>query len=123
MIEEYDRACHMGMEIKRIAELLFDSLMNKLNQFPELNTVISRQLFEGRPIAYAADDAAVRNALMFGFVRVKDSMGQIANRIFEVRLYNRFLLNCKEQNSEIYAEGLRQKNQFIMRPEIRKEWI
>ena len=93
---------------------LFDSLVNKLGQFPELNAVISRQLFQGQPVAYAPDDTAVRDALMFGFVKVKDSTVQIANRIFETRLYHRFLVDYRDQGSEIYAEGIRQKNQFIV---------
>lgn len=93
---------------------LFDSLMNKLSQFPELKAVISRQLFQGQPIAYVPDDTAVRNAWMFGLVKIQDSTVQIANRIFEVRLYNKFLLDYREQNSEIYAEGSRQKNQFVI---------
>jgi energy-coupling factor transporter ATP-binding protein EcfA2 len=93
---------------------LFDSLMNKLSQFPELKAVISRQLFQGQPIAYVPDDTAVRIARMFGFVKIQDSTVQIANRIFEVRLYNKFLLDYSEQNSDIYAEGSRQKNQFII---------
>lgn len=93
---------------------LFDSLMNKLLQFPELKTVIVRQLFRGQPIAYVPDDTAVRNAYMFGLVKIQDSAVQIANRIFEIRLYNRLLLDYQDQNSEIYAEGARQKNQFIV---------
>ncbi|MBQ7432016.1 MAG: AAA-like domain-containing protein [Lachnospiraceae bacterium] len=93
---------------------LFDSLTNKLKDFPELNVVISRLLFQGQSIAYNADDVAVRNARMFGFVKIEHSMVQIANRIFETRLYNKFLLDYKEQNSEIYGEGSRQKNQFII---------
>lgn len=93
---------------------LFDSLMNKLNQFPELKAVISRQLFQGQPVAYMADDTAVRNARMFGLVKVQNSTVMIANRIFEIRLYHRFLLDYSEQNREIYAEGSRQRNQFIV---------
>ena len=92
---------------------LFDSLMNKLEQFPELKTLISRQLFQGKPIAYNAADQAVRNAKMFGFVKVRNSTVSIANRIFESRLYNRFLLNYPGQDSKIYREGSRQKNQFV----------
>lgn len=88
---------------------LFDSLMNKLMQFPELKSVISRQLFQGQPIAYSPDDRAVRNARMFGFVKVEDSTVQIANRIFETRLYNRFLLEYQDQDGGIYIEGARQK--------------
>ncbi len=93
---------------------LFDSLVNKLYRFPELNKVISRHLFQGQPIAYDADDPIVRNARMFGFVEVHNSMVQIANRIFETRLYNRYLSNYKEQNSDIYTGGSREKNQFIV---------
>lgn len=79
---------------------LFDSLVNKLYRFPELNKVISRHLFQGQPIAYDADDPIVRNARMFGFVEVHNSMVQIANRIFETRLYNRY---C-----DIYTGGSRE---------------
>ena len=93
---------------------LFDSLTHKLIQFPELETVISKLLFQGQAIAYDPDDVAVRNARMFGFVKVENSTVQIANRIFETRLYNRFLLNAMEQDNEIYAEGVRQKNQFVI---------
>lgn len=92
---------------------LFDSLINKLEQFPELNRLISRLLFQGQRIAYNADNIAVRNAEIFGFVKICNSSVQIANKIFETRLYNRYLLDDKEQNSEIYTEGSRQKNQFI----------
>lgn len=55
---------------------LFQSLMNKLSDFPELNRVILRLLFQGQGIAYNADDAAVQNAQMFGFVKVKISTGK-----------------------------------------------
>ena len=92
---------------------LFDSLVNKLTQFPELDRVVAKLLFQGQTIAYDPDDIAVRNARMFGFVKVKNSTVQIANRIFETRLYNRFLLDAKDQNDKMYGEGARQKNQFV----------
>lgn len=92
---------------------LFESLINKLNAFPDLDRILSRLLFQGWAIAYNADDPAIRDAQMFGFIKVQDSTVQIANRIFETRLYNRYLSDYMEQNSTIYAEGSRQKNQFI----------
>lgn len=92
---------------------LFDSLTNKLSQFPELDHVISCLLFQGQSIAYNADDAAVRNAQMFGLVKIHNSTVQIANRIFETRLYNRYLSDYKGQSSRIYTEASRQKNLFI----------
>lgn len=93
---------------------LFQSLMNKLNDFPELNHVISQLLFQGKDIAYNADDPAVQNAKMFGFVKIINSNVLLANRIFEMRLYNRLLLDFKEQNNEIFTESMRYKNQFVI---------
>ena len=75
--------------------------------------MVAKLLFQGQTIAYDPDDIAVRNARMFGFVKVKNSTVQIANRIFETRLYNRFLLDAKDQNDKMYGEGARQKNQFV----------
>lgn len=70
----------------------FESLMGKLSDFPELKDVISALLFKGQKVAYNPDDRAVRDAMMFGFVKVKDSSVLFSNRIFETRLYNYFLL-------------------------------
>ncbi len=86
---------------------LFQSLTNKLNDFPELNRIIMRLLFQGQSIAYNPDDIAVRDALMFGFVRITNSTVLLANRIFEMRLYNMYLLDYREQDSKIYDEGVR----------------
>lgn len=93
---------------------LFDSLINKLEQYPELNSLISSLLFQGQSIPYFSYDGAIRDAKMFGFIKITSSGVQIANRIFETILYNRFLLNYKEQSTEIFIEGSRSKNQFII---------
>lgn len=160
MLSEYEKDHHTGMEIDRIAALLyeytagypylvsrlckfmderigpdawtkegfltavkmllddnnplFQSLMNKLHDDPELNHILVRLLFHGQSIAYNADSTAVQSALMFGFVKITDSVVLPANRIYEMRLYNKFLLDSKEQNNELYVEGFRQKSQFIV---------
>lgn len=92
---------------------LLESLINKLNDFPELKDVISDLLFHGKSIAYNPDDQAVQSARMFGFVKVENAKVLLANRIFETRLYNYFLLKFSAQNSEIYAESSKVKSQFI----------
>ena len=66
---------------------LFESLIAKLNDFPELNDMISRLLFQGQSIAYNPDNSAIQTAQMFGFVKVEDSNVVIANRIFETKLW------------------------------------
>lgn len=65
---------------------LFQSLMNKLHDDPELKHILVRLLFQGQSIAYNADNIAVQNAQMFGFVKIVDSVVLPANRIYEMRL-------------------------------------
>ena len=93
---------------------LFESLINRSNTFPDLDRVLPRLLFQGWTIAYNADDPGIRDAQMFGFVKVQDSTVQIANRIFKMRLYNRYLSDYMEQDSAIFTAGSRQKERSII---------
>ncbi len=70
---------------------LFDSLNHKLGDYPELERVISRMLFNGEQVIYNPDLEEIDIAMMFGFARREGAVVVIANRIFETRLYNRFL--------------------------------
>ena len=76
---------------------LFESLIGKLNDYPELKKMIYL-LFQGRTIAYNADDHQTDMLLMFGFIKVDYPIVQIANRIFETRLYNYFLTLLEVQS-------------------------
>ena len=90
---------------------LFESLIGKLNDYPELKELIFRLLFEGQAIAYNADDPSIDMLLMFGFVKAEHAMVQISNRIFETRLYNYFLTLPEVQNGEMYRLALSNKTQ------------
>ena len=92
---------------------LFESLIGKLNDYPELRKMIYLLLFQGQPIAYNADDQSIDMLLMFGFIRIENASVQVANRIFETRLYNYFLTLPEVQNGEMYKLALRGRNQFI----------
>ena len=50
---------------------------------------------------------------MFGFIKVERETVHIANRVFEIRLYNYFLTLPEVQNGDMYRFALRDKNQFI----------
>ncbi|MCC8065976.1 MAG: ATP-binding protein [Clostridiales bacterium] len=93
---------------------LFDSLISKLYDFPKMKAVISSILFQGEQVSYNADDRAVRDATMFGFIKVQDSVLRISNRIFETRLYNKFLMDARQQENKIFVEGSREKEQYII---------
>lgn len=69
---------------------LFDSLIEKMETYPELREMIHSLLFQGQSILYNPDDSIVGLALIFGFVKTDGSLVRVANRIFETRLYAEF---------------------------------
>ena len=93
---------------------LFESMIGKLNDYPELNEMLKELLFTGKSIAYNADDPAVDMAEMFGFIRNHQGVIAVANRIFETRLYNLYLSTAKMQGLDIYKASLQDKNQFVV---------
>lgn len=48
-------------------------------------------LFQGKRVSYNPDLSAVGFASMFGYIINVEGSMQVANRIFEMRLYNLFL--------------------------------
>lgn len=102
---------------------LFESLTGKLKDYPELKRIMYRILFEGQSIGYNPDDFAIGIARMFGFIKVEHGVVKIANRIFETRLYNLFLLSAEDQEKEIYKQGSRMKQQFIKDGQLDMELI
>lgn len=92
---------------------LFESLINKLEDFPELDTMLRDLLFLGKEIPYVIGLSFIEIALMFGFVKKYNHTIIIANRIFETLLYNLFLAVPSMQQNKLYDEALKDKNQFI----------
>lgn len=92
---------------------LFDSLINKLGDYPELDKMLRELLFRGKEISYMVGVRSVDIALMFGFVKVSKGQVLIANRIFETLLYNLFLSVPSMQQEEIYDVASKEKPLFI----------
>ena len=92
---------------------LFESLINKLTDYPELNKMLYELLFNGRKVLYTVGSQAVEDAEMFGFIKKENENVSMSNRIFEILLYNLFLNTPEVQKSEIYRVALEDKNQFI----------
>lgn len=91
---------------------LFDSLINKLYDYPSLKNMIYAILFSGEQITFHFDNQVIDIAYMFGFVKNESGNMAIANRIFEMRLYNMFLAE-EELNSRLFSVGTMDKNQFV----------
>ena len=91
---------------------LFESMDNKLMDYPELKQMLKELLLLGKPIENIPGNQGMRMAVMFGFAVLRNGFLHVANRIFETRLYNGFLSE-ESRNSEISQLAQAEKNQFI----------
>lgn len=91
---------------------LFDSMIRQLNDYPELREILFRILFQGQRITFNPDNESISLDAMFGYIYNKNGTVAIANRIFEMRLYNLFLSN-EELHSITYQDAQRLQNQLV----------
>lgn len=70
---------------------LFDSLIGKLINYPDLKQKLYRVLMLGETIEYLPYDDAQRQLRMYGFAKEENGIVKVSNRIFETLLYNQFL--------------------------------
>lgn len=91
---------------------LFESMIRHLDEYPEMKKLFQAILFEGSEFAYNPDTKEINLACMFGYAVDRGGIVQIANRIFETRLYNYFLSE-EELSSAIGNKAKRDKSYFI----------
>ncbi len=91
---------------------LFDSLVGKLQNHQELRNVLYGVIFQGKPLIYSPVSLPVEIAEMYGFFTNENGMCVIANRIFEMVLYNMFLSE-EAVYSDMAEEAFRSKPMFV----------
>lgn len=92
---------------------LFESLINKLEDYPEMKKSLYQILTKGERFSFNPDHEPTKLLLMFGFVKVEDGAVVIANRIFETRLYNDMLTSEEMKSTPISKAGLFDKPEFV----------
>lgn len=115
----------VGEIVRRIVlekNTLFDSLMGKVHDNDKLRDVLWRILFAGETVPYNPDDISVSDAEMYGLVRNQDGRVQVANRIFEIRLYN-FFLNQEQMQTSLFSTEEGDRSQFIENGRLNMERI
>lgn len=98
--------------ILREQATIFESMVKQICTYHEVKDMLYAILFLGSRFAYNPDNFAVSFGTMFGYITNKNGYVAIANRIFEMRLYNFFLAE-EQLTSEVYLEAQKDKNQFI----------
>ena len=92
---------------------LYQSLIRKIELYPELRSILYELLFTGKPIPYNATSSYMKTAAMFGIIRNENDTAAISNRIFESVLYNYFITE-EFSVSRMYRMGVQERNQFIV---------
>lgn len=92
---------------------LFDSLINRLEDYPEMRQSLYQILTKGERFSFNPDHEPTKLLLMFGFVKVEDGAVVVANRIFETRLYNDLLTSEEMKATPISKAGLFDKPEFV----------
>lgn len=101
---------------------LFDDIRKKLDDFPSLRNVLEEILFKGSQMPYNQYNQVMDIGVMFGFLKEENHVVVIANRIFEIFLYNLFISEQALQ-STIYQKGDEDKKQFLKNGKLDMELI
>ena len=91
---------------------LFDSLMGKLTNYPELKKQLRDILLKGETISYIPDDEEQKQLRMYGFIYNNHNTVAVSNRIFEMRLYNYFIGESNKYN-DLKQAGSAYKSIFV----------
>ena len=118
MLREYEQDSRVGMDPEAVKFMLneriplFESMTRQLAEYPEMKRMLHAVLFEGRRVTFNIDNPMINLASMFGYIINSENTIQVANRIFEMYLYNLFLSE-DESASVINKEAQRNQSQFI----------
>ncbi len=108
---------HGFMEANRILttekNTLFESIIGKIIQYPELSDILQDKIFNGQTIVYTATNSIIDLATMFGIIKNVDGVVVPANKIFAKVLSDYFLSLSEVKKSDLYKTSLQNKNQFI----------
>lgn len=92
---------------------LFQSLVAKLNNSPELRESLRSILMEGARIAFNSQQDAIVQMQMYGFIRNDGGTVRIDNRIFETMLYNLYLSDEELKSNAFSKAGELARNIFV----------
>lgn len=101
---------------------LFQSMIRQLNEYPELKQMLNALLFQGKRITFNIDNPVIELASMFGYIVNRGGCVQVANRIFEMRLYGYFLSE-EELNNAIYDVAQGDKSLYIQNGKLNMDLV
>ncbi len=102
---------------------LFDDLIKKLNDFPQLYELLRSILLNGEEFTYSADERIQNLASMFNYIRDNNGNVAVSNRIFETRLYNLFILEENKEYPSFRHAAATDSNIFVSNGHLNMELV
>ena len=97
----------------REPDTLFDDMTKKLLDHPQLKEMLQNILFAGIDFPFKRETPIIDLGVTFGFLKDKNGIVAVSNRIFETQLYDMFLAEMAV-NNRLYMETASKRNQFIV---------
>lgn len=101
---------------------LFDDMIKKIAEYPELATTLRKILFDGIAYPFNTYEPSMNVGLMFGFICEDQGNVAIANRIFEMHLYSYFLAEDIMYNRDSLPT-VPNRNQFISNGNLDMDFV
>lgn len=83
---------------------LFDDMTKKLLDYPGLKEMIRSILFNGTSFPFKRETPLIDLGVTFGFLKENQGIVAVANRIFEIQLYEVFLAEMAINGERMYTE-------------------
>ena len=88
-------------------------MVKKLSDYPKLKEMLQSILFGGVSFPFKIENPLVNLGVTFGFLKDRNGLTAVSNRIFETQLYDLFLAEMAI-NSELYKDAGIERNRFIV---------
>ncbi|MCD7765377.1 MAG: ATP-binding protein [Lachnospiraceae bacterium] len=104
---------------------LFDDLTKNLQAYPALKNMMNNILFSGARYPFNMGVEEIQLGVQFGFLKEKDGVVAISNRIFETAMYDTFIaeMAINGESTETYWASMRIYNQFIVNGQIQMDLV
>lgn len=99
--------------LRKETNTLFDDMIKKLQEYPQLKDMIQNILFTGSAYPFDKENYLINLGVTFGFLKEKNGVVALSNRIFETRLYDWFLSEMALDNA-MYQAGSTDRSQYIV---------
>lgn len=101
---------------------LFDDMNKNLDLYPELDKMIQNILLQGKKYPYTISDSVIQAGIQFGYFKNYEGSTVISNRIFEMYLYDMYVMREKF-HSDMTQKGSLEKNDFIQSGQLNMDFV